>query len=501
MKFFPRNRFRTVGVHFGAADVSLAVRHNRRVGPLVYRKPVDPGAPPEARFGTRVDGCRAALSELVTEKQLAGARCTAAIPLAYCRVEWVWLAGARLRDLRTAVGHSAFWQSHLGVTTESCRVWWRLTRGNGRVGALLAAVPRQEIDPLIDAISAVGLGVGPIGISCFDFLDGGLAAGACKVVLVLDAEDSCVVSFGSSGIRAHSVKFDAHGFAGLSSSDPGECGRTVDGLATCVRRCIGDEQASARVGVKVVVTRGVHGSWVELLKARLPGFTIELVDGWAAAGLSTPGSESGSGAHSGPECLPRAAARLARYRSAPAVNFAARRVDNARRRRYLLTASAAASCLLGGALAYSHWAMLAEHRRLQPEAGQYALLLEARDRIRTEIEALRSSLSHRVSFYSGIQRVSFERKLLPRLLASVEHAVSEGMWLNTVVLRQPGLVRVTGRALDDERIARFIERLRAVDEITDVFLESSVRVAGRRVKDFVVSCHLRVPGENPEEES
>ncbi len=519
MKALSPARWCAVGVCFETAGVSLAVRRKRRICPPVRREFVraDAGAPAadaasDAAFGASADDYRAALSALVAQEKVAGARCTAALPVARCRVQWTCFTGARLRDLRAAAGRSAFWQAHLGVTLASHRVWWRFIRAGGRVNALLAAAPRADVDLCAGVIRAAGLSLAAVGVSCFDYFDGGVAPDAAKVTLVLDCDDACVVAAGAFGVRARAVGFNAHSAAALRSGDPRVRDGVVDGLAVCVRRCVEDAQAAAHADVRVVAPRAVQGDWLAPLRAQLPGFVVETADGWAAAGLAAPDGDPQEEACDGAWRLPRAAARLARAtRGAglrrrgfvPAVNFAQERTDGKRRLRRLLPAAVAAGCLLGVVVAYAHWLLLAEHRRLQPDAERHAQLVEIRDRAHAEIKALQNRLSHRVLFYSGIQRVSFERKLMPRLLASIEHAALEGVWLNAINFRQSGFLQITGKSLDDERITRFIGRLRAADEITDVFLESATvevrrgasQILGRRLKDFVITCHLQAPGE------
>ncbi len=511
MKKFSENFFRTVGVCFDPLGVSLAVRRGRRVDPLVRL-----ALAADASSSARADDYRDSLSELVVQQKVSGARCVASLATARCRVQWASLTGARLRDLRTAVGQSAFWQAHLGVTLESHCVWWRFVRdGDGRrIHALLVAAAREDVDFYADTIRAAGLAVGVIGVSCFDYFDQEFAPDTSRVTLVLDCDDACVVSTGAFGLRAHAAEFDRRAATALVSGELSSQDAVVDGLAACVRRCIDNEQAATRLHahVRVVAARGLHGEWFEVLRARLPGFPVEFIDGWDAAGLAAADGNPRGGSHDDWWRLPRAAAclirdgqpvvRLLRRTPATAVNLARGRADGARR--YPAYALAVAVCLFGAALVYAHWLLLDQRRLLQSDAQRHLQLSTLRDRMRAEVEDLRDQLSNRISFYSGIQRISFERKLMPRLLALVEHAAFEGVWLNTVHFRQPGSLRITGKSLSDKQIAHFIQRLRTADEITAVFLESAALEKrrdktsdfGRRLKNFVITCHVQAPGED-----
>ena len=456
MKVSAGNRFRKVGVCLEASSVSLAVRNSRRAGLAVCRKSVEVDA--------RSDIYRDALSELVARAGVAGARCMAALPVARCRVGWVGFTGMRLRDLRTAVGHSAFWQAHLGVTLESHRVWWCFIRNGGQVGALIAAAPREEVDFYTSVIRAARLNVGAVGVSCFDYFDGELQPQACKATLVLDCENACVIAAGAFGVRVRAVGLDADKAVALLSTDGHQRDAVVDELTVCIRRCVEDEGMGAHAIVRIVAAQGINGDWLELLRERLPRFTVELIDGWTAAGLEVPNNGACDEPRNELERLPRAAARLVsarrgvfrQRRTAPAVDFAVRRADSKRRLRRLLSAAAAVGCLLVAVSAYVNGLLLAEHRRLRTGAEQYAQLQQTHDRALAEIKTLQRRLSNRISFYSGIQHVSFERKLMPHLLASIEHAAFEGIWLNSVFFSQPGFLRIAGKSLGDEQIARFI---------------------------------------------
>ncbi len=493
-----------VGVQFEPSGVSLAVRRDRRIGVPVRRTLAHAG------------DCREALAALVAQEQVAGARCVASLPARRCRVEWASFSGARLRDLRAAVGRPAFWQARLGVVFESHRVWWRFARRGGRrIDALLAAAPREDVAHYTDTIRAAGLTVGAIGIACFDYFDATPAPDTPRAALILDSDDACVVAAGAFGVRVHAVTFDGRSATALATADVQACDGVVNRLAAGVQRCVEDEQSATRVHaeVQVIAARGMHGDWLALLQARLPGFHLELTSGWEAAGLAAPDADAGESLR-----LPGAAACLAhdtrrggnRLRrvlvpAAKAVNFAG---DGSAARRWhrLAPALLVAAGLLSTFSIGAHWLLLAEHRRLQPDADRHVQLTEIRDRIRAEITALQNRLLHRVSFYSGIQRVSFERKLMPRLLALIEYATFEGVWLDTMHFRQPASLRITGKSLSNEQLARFIQRLRAADEIADVFLESATTAEHRdaaptpaqpRLQAFAITCRLQTPGEKP----
>lgn len=506
------SRSRRVGVCFDSSGVALACGFDRRRGVAVFRRA--PVVSRDGAFPASASAYQDVLGGLVAEENATGAKCSISLPVARCRVRWETLAGVGLRDLRAAVRRSTFWRTRLGVDLESHCAWWWFTRAAGGpgVGALLCAAPRDEVASYADAVRAAGLVVETVGISCFDYFDGKfspeLSSGLHRVTLILDCDDACFLSTGAFGLRANGVEFSERDADALQGGDDEFRDRVVNNLAVCVRRSVEHERAASRsqADVRVIAARDLHGDWLQSLRARLPGFTVELTDGWSEAGIPPPDDHVSDK----PWRLPRAAARLAfaprhaqgwmRPTSVPAVNFAGRHADGVRRRRYSAPVLFAVACLLSAGAAYAHWALLEEQRRLQPDAERHLQLLELRNGMREELEKLRNNLSNRIFFYSSIQHVSFERKLMPRLLALIEHAATEGVWLNEVHFRRSESLRIVGKSLNDEQIFSFIQRLRAADEIIEVLLESSsvetADAAGkpaeaRRLKDFTIVCRLR----------
>ena len=487
MKAFWRSFVGGVGVCFEPSRISLAVRRGQCVAAAV-ESPCGAGE------------YRNALASLVAQERVEGARCATSLPVASCLVQWVSLNDARLRDLHAAVAYPAFWQTHLGVDPGTHSVWWRFIRGGGnKTAALIAAAPREDVDFYTGIIRGAGLAVGAVGVSCFDYFDDVFATDTSRVTLVLDCDDACVVAVGAFGVRAHAVAFDQRSVAALTRGDTQARAEVIDSLAACVRRCVADERATTRLRADVRVVAAHGGDWLESLQACLSGFGFEWHDGWSLAGMDAPDDGSWR--------LPRAAMRLRRMRRGAitdkhhraarnvAVDFAAR--NDGRQR--LMFAVAAVVCLSAMVSVYVHGTLLVERRHLQPDAQRYLQLEGLQARNHAEVKELRESLSHRVSFYSGIQRVSFERKLMPHLFSLIEYAAFEGVWLNTIHFKQPDFLRITGRSLDDEKIARFIERLRAADEIVEVFLKSAASAndnsstSEQQLKDFVISCHLKNP--------
>ena len=513
MKAFSKgfSRPRRVGVCFDSSGVALAFGLSRRRGAAVFRRARV--AAHGGSFPSCAGAYRDALAALIAERNATGAKCTVSLPTARCRVQWETLTGAGLRELRAAARRSAFWRARLGVDLESHCAWWWFTRvaGGPGIGALLCAAPREEVAVYVDAVQAAGLAACAVGVSCFDYFGGEFSPELSRVTLILDCDDACLLSSGAFGLRAHGVEFSTRDADALQGEESEFRDGVVNSLAVCVRRSVEHERSAARsrAEVRVIAARGLHGDWLQSLQARLPGFAVELVDGWAAAGVPPPDDH----ARDEPWRLPRAAARLVakprRMRGwtrtvfVPAVNFADRRGDDVRRRRYSALALFSAACLLSVGAGYVHWTLFEEYRRLQPGAEEHARLLQLRDRTRAELETLRSKLSNRILFYSSIQRVSFERKLMPRLLALIEHATLEGVWLNEVHFRRSESLRIVGKSLSDERIFGFIRRLRAADEIVEVSLESAALEAdggtgapagAGRLKDFIVTCRLRDSG-------
>lgn len=518
MKTFFRNFLhpRRAGVCFDSSGVALALRLGRRRRAVTFRRAEIAGGGP---FPGCADEYRDALGHLVAEEGAAGAKCTVSLPTARCRVQWETLAGAGPRDLRIAAGRSAFWRTRLGVDLESHCTWWWLTRvpdGPG-AGVLLCAAPREEVAVYAGVVEAAGLAVGAVGVSCFDYFNREFSPALSRASLILDCDDACLLSTGAFGLRAQAVEFSERDAEALRSEDGRRRDDVVNGLAVCVQRSVEHERAASRsrADVRVIAARGLHGDWLQLLRARLPGFTVELTDGWRAAGVPPPDGH----VHDRPWRLPRAAARASssprrmrgwpRLTRVPAVNFAGRLASGARRRRYPAFAPFAAACLLSAGAGCAHWLLLEEHQRLQPGAERHARLSALSDLAHEELEVMRNNLSNRISFYSAIQHVSFERKLMPRLLSLIEHAAIEGVWLNEVHFRRSKSLRIVGKSLDDERIFDFIRRLRAAEEIIEVSLESAASeaveaagaaetpVSARRLRDFTVTCRLRAVGGRP----
>lgn len=502
MKAGFRNFFCKVGVSLDCSSVSLAAWRRRR-GPLLIHKALAEG---EDRV--------AALSALVRQEGVAGARCMMSLPVARCRIQWVPFAGAHKRDLQAAVARPAFWQSRMGVSLESHCVWWHLVRDSdgGGISALLVAASRAEVEVYVDHIRAAGLRLGRLGVSCFDYLGGGISFDSPEVSLFLDIGDACVMASGDFGLRVNPIRFDVTEAGTLLSDDSRVRDGMVDNLAACVRRCIEDEHSTAqlRAGLRVVAARNLQGDWLKLLQERLPGLPIEWVDGWAMVGMDPPRRRDAREQWR----LPRALAVLAYDRRLnrgvirrtwlPRVDLAVQCVDRPHGRRYLVFGSPVGACLVLATLGYLHWLLDSERRALQPDARRYAHLEQLHEYTREEIQSFQERLSQRILFYSSIQRISFERKLMPRLLASIGQATPAGMWLNTIHFRHPAVLRITGKSLGDEQISRFVQRLRLADGVVEAFLESAAVKGGSIVssqrpqspRDFAVVCRLRSTGED-----
>ena len=79
---------------------------------------------------------------------------------------------------------------------------------------------------------------------------------------------------------------------------------------------------------------------------------------------------------------------------------------------------------------------------------------------------------------------------------------SKRMWLTS--LDQSGLsVRLSGMALDNQTIAKYMETLKTSEYISDVNLISTSlsAFAGRNLKSFMLSCSLTLPEEDNEPEA
>ena len=551
MNLLPASLSCSVGVKFGRRGVGLAVRR-RRARSFTYRK---------LAIGENHTG---ALSALVAQEGIASARCVISLPVGRCRIQWAPLAGVRKRDLRLAVRRSAFWQARMGVARDSHCLWWQLVRdddGSG-VNALLIAAARSEVRACTDAVREAGLAAARVGVSCFDYLVGGIALGACEVTLILDCGDACIVGSGAFGVRASAVEFDESGAEALLDDDSRVRDAIVDNLATCVRRCVEQEQSAARLraGVRIVTARALQGDWLGALQERLPGLQVEWVDGWTAVGLEEPDSRSPVGLEEPdgrspvgleepdsrspvgleepdsrspvgleePDSrspvgleepdgrspgdgwrLPRAMATLdydrqrggylVRRRFLPRVNLAERE-DGGRQMRRRLTFAAPVGAGLSFAFVLGmHWFLHEGELALQPDALRYERLEQLHEKTLGEVRFLQELLSHRILFYSGIQRISFERKRMPRLLASIEKATLGEVWLDEIHFKRPGFLRIAGKSLGDEQISSFMSRLRTAGEIAEVLLESAVVESAegvephtlRRLKDFAVICKLR----------
>ncbi len=495
MNRLPGNWSCRVGVQFDRHGVGLAVR--RRGRSFIYRALSD-------------DEDRArALSALVTQEGVAGARCVVSLPVGCCQVRWVPLVGVRMRDLRVALRGSTFWQARMGVTRDSHCLWWQLVRDadSSGINALLVAAPRGEVQACTDTIRAAGLAMSRVGLSCFDYLGSGITFSACEVTLVLDCRDAYVLGSGAFGIRVNAVEFDEAGAAALLSTDSRTRSDVVDNLATCVRRCVDEDQSAARVhaSVRIITSRALQGEWLEVLRERLPGLQIEWIDGWAAVEVSEPDGQSPGD----PWRLPRAMAALdydmwrsgyfTQRRFLPRVNLA-ERVDSSRRmRRYLMIIAPAGAFLSLALVLYMRWFLHEGGLALQPDAQRYSHFQQLHEKTLGEVRFLQETLSHRILFYSGIQRISFERKRMPRLLASIEKATLGEVWLDEIHFKRPGFMRITGKSPGDVQISRFMSRLRATGEVDEVLLESAAMESVqnmepdtlRQLKGFAVICRLR----------
>ena len=488
MKILPYCSISRVGVGFKLAAVSLCVRRGRRL------------AVPLRRVVSGTNDYRDALSELVARAQAAGAHCVMSLPVEHYRIQWVSLGRIGLRSIRAAVKHSTFWQTHLGVSIDSHYVWWQFIHAEASGAAvLLAAAPRERVDFYVGVMRSAGLIVDEIGASCFDYFDKDQAYDTVRAALVLDCGNAYVIARGHFGLRTHMVPFDHHHAAMLLDGDRSVCGEVADGLAAAVRRCVEDEQAVSQVAVRVIAAQA--GEWLEVLQSRLSkAYAMTHSNGWDMAGLDV---SSATDAWQ----LPVAAAGLFRPDKAPGaqrfylrlphttkVNFLAQHKRQVSRQR-IFTAVPIGVCVLAVIAAYAHWVLLADQQRLQPAVKRYAELSEFRRHVTQEIEELQSQLQHQVAFYSGIQRVSFERKLMPRLLALIEYAALEGVWLNTIQFKQPGSLRIVGRSINDERIVDFIRRLYVMDEIDEAILEKTATQQDvdtrQSLKNFTVLCRLR----------
>ena len=489
------NLFCKVGVQFDQRGAGLAVWRRLHGRSFTYEALAD-----NEDFGET-------LLKLVIREGVAGARCVVSLPVALCRIRWVSLAGVRWRDLRAVVNRSAFWQARMGVTRNSHCLWWQFVRDRdgSAVNVLMIAAPRGKVESCIDTIRKARLEVSRVGVSCFDYIDdAGISLDTSGVTLILDCDDACAVSSGAFGVRVTSVEFNESSAGDLLSADSRTRGGIIDNLATCVRRCVEDEQSAARLraSVRIVTARDLHGDWLELLQERLPGLRIEWVDGWTMTGIDQPRQGSSGNRWRLPRALSaleqdlRRGSGLARHRFLPKVNLVDRANSRARVRRYLLFALPSSACLLFVVLIYAYWSLHEKQLALQPGAQRHEHLTQLYEETLGKIQSLQELLSHRVLFYSVIQRISFERKLMPHLLTSIEKSTFSGIWLDEIHFKRPALFRITGKSLGDEQISRFMRRLRSTDEVVEVLLESasteSVQDAPpQRLKNFAVICQLR----------
>lgn len=117
-----------------------------------------------------------------------------------------------------------------------------------------------------------------------------------------------------------------------------------------------------------------------------------------------------------------------------------------------------------------------------------------------ELEKKKALVEKQINIVQELEKKSI---LTVRVLDEVARITPhKRMWL-TNLDQGAGILKLTGMALDNRTIAKYLEDLKDSEYISNVTLASSSlsKYAGRNLKSFVLSCSVAIPAAPADEES